>query len=63
MVLDLGVEGGGATVFRTPLGSGGWGLPGFQRCEWRVPLCLPLEWRAEIEEREFRLGEGRRQDS
>lgn len=24
MVLRLGVEGGGATVFRTPLGSGGW---------------------------------------
>src|SRR5262249_26523413 len=24
VVLELGVEGGGATVFRTPLGSGGW---------------------------------------
>lgn len=24
LVLELGVEGGGATVFRTPLGSGGW---------------------------------------
>lgn len=24
VVLELGVEGGGATVFRTPLASGGW---------------------------------------
>jgi hypothetical protein len=24
LVLELGVEGGGATVFRTPLDSGGW---------------------------------------
>ena len=24
MVLELGVEGGGATIFRTPLASGGW---------------------------------------
>jgi hypothetical protein len=24
VVLELGVEGGGATIFRTPLGSGGW---------------------------------------
>jgi len=24
LVLELGVEGGGATVFRSPLGSGGW---------------------------------------
>src|ERR1700732_3330130 len=24
LVLELGVEGGGATVFRSPLGAGGW---------------------------------------
>jgi hypothetical protein len=38
------------------------GVPGLQRGQGRVPLCLPMEWRAEVEEREFRLGERWREE-